>query len=229
MPQTSNKAASLLRWYIRFTRFATTHLVRLQENEYACGGSCAMMVHCRMNRLTNITDGMATEQAMKENVRQKVTGAGAWEPANEGLSGDEVAELLNSFNIGNWEFADVGEAGVTAAVVQSASFWNLSSVPIIVGTPTHWVMIDYMIKKPFGGSYWALICDTWDSYVHVQTMTPGQPVDYQYDVPFGSWSFPPIWPDRLGPGTARFTGEIIRCTGMPVLSRLGKIFLGNGL
>ena len=233
MPQTSNQAASLLRWYVRFTRFGTTHLVRLQENEMSCGPSCAMMVHCRMNRLTNVTDGMATEQSMIANVKQTVPGRANWNAATDGLTGDEVAALLNSFNIGTWQSQDVGQTGVTDALIDSASLFNLSSVPIIAGVTGpgvgHWVMIDYMIKNPFSGSYWALICDTWDSYVHVQSMSKGQAVDYNFSTPIGSWSFPPIWPDRTDSGTLRFDGSIVRCTGMPVLSRLGKVFLGNGV
>jgi hypothetical protein len=233
MPQTSNKAASLLCWYFRFTRFGTTHLVRLQENEFSCGPSCAMMIHCRMNRLTTITDGMATEQSMISNVKNKVTGQAGWDPDTQGQTGAEVAELLNSFNIGTWQDADVGANGVTDAIVNSASFFKISSVPIIarVSGPgvSHWVMIDYMIKNPLSGNYWALVCDTWDSYVHVVKMTKGQAMNYDFSTPIGSWSFPPIWPDRTDSGTLQFDGEIVRCTGMPVTARLGKVFLGNGL
>ncbi|ODU02608.1 MAG: hypothetical protein ABS79_00130 [Planctomycetes bacterium SCN 63-9] len=224
MPQTSNKAASLMRWYIRFTRFATSHLVRLQENEASCGPSCVMMVHCRMNRLTTITDGMATEQGMVQNVRTLVPGQGGWDPANDATSGDDVVALLNSFGIGTWQCDYVTPGGLSGALRDQASFFNLSTVPAIVHVDWgHWVMVDYMF-----GEY-AVICDPWDAHVHVTKVANGQAVPYNNRTPALSWSIPPVWKTRKGGGNGALSGWIIRCTGMDVKSRLGKVFLGNGV
>lgn len=228
------KASSLMRWYLRATRFGTFHLVRLQESENSCGPNSAMMVHARMNRLTTVTDGMAIEQSMIETVRANVPSLAAWDPATEYTDADQLAELLNSFGIGQWEAEDVGEGGVTAAAVESASLFQLSTVPLIVhvdwnGYGGHFVMIDGMIKKPIGNGYWGLVADPWDGHVHVTTMTTGHRVRYNNATPFLSWSIPPIPDDRVAGANGFFSGWIIRCTGMSVLARLGKIMLGAGL
>ena len=223
MPQTSNKAASLMCWYVRFTRFATTHLVRLQENEASCGPSCVMMAHCRMNRLTTVTDGMATEQGMVQNVRTVVPGKAGWDPANDATSGNDIVTLLNSFGIGQWECTFVGPLSLAGALRDQASFFNLSSVPVIVHVDWgHWVLIDYMFGK------YAVVCDPWDAQVHVTSVVDGQAVVYNNRSPVLAWSIPPVWKTRQGGGTGSFSGWIIRCTGMDVTARAGKVLLGNG-
>jgi hypothetical protein len=212
-----------MRWYIRLTRFATTHLVRLQENENSCGPNCVAMVHCRMNRLTNITDGMATEQGMVKNVQAKVPGMAAWDPDTTPTSGDDLVNLLHSFGIGKWECVFVGDTTLAGALKKQASFFNLSSVPVIVHVDWgHWVVIDYMFGK------YAVVCDPADGNVHVTTVQDGSAVVYNNRSPILSWSIPPVWSVRKGGGTGSFSGWIIRCTGMDCKARAGKIFLGNG-
>lgn len=229
------KASSLMRWYVRTTRFATTHLVRLQENEESCGPNCAAMVHCRMNKVTTVTHGMAIEQSIVETVRANATGLSTWDPSREYTQCGHLSELLNKFVMGQWEYADVGEEGVTAAAVASASVFQLSTVPIIALVNwtsvqgSHFVMIDGMIKKPLGDGYWALVADPWDGHVHVTSMTPGQRVVYNNATPYLSWSIPPIPPARIGGADGVFSRWVVRCTGMSVMARLGKIMLGAGV
>jgi hypothetical protein len=193
-----------------------------------------MMVHCRMNKVTTVTDGMAIEQSMIGTVQANVTGKANWDPDTEYTDAANMAELLNSFGIGQWQATNVGDTGVTAAAVASASFFQLSTVPIMVhvdwnGYGGHWVMIDYMFKKPIGNGYWAVVADPWDGHVHVTSMTPGQRVTYNNATPFLSWSIPPIPADRVAGANGFFSGWVVRCTGMSVLARLGKVMLGTGL
>jgi hypothetical protein len=234
MPTVAQAATSLMRWYVRTTRFGTVHLVRMQESENSCAPNCAMMVHCRMNKLTNITDGMAIEQSMIKNVRSTVTGKAAWDPDTEYTNAADMAQLLNSFGIGQWTSGNVGDTGVTAAAVDSASFFNLSTVPIMIhvdwnGAGGHWVMIDYMFKKPWAKGYWGVVADPWDGHVHVTDMTPGARVTYNNKTPDLSWSIPPIPKTRITGATGFFSGWIVRCTGMNAKARLGKVLLGCGI
>ena len=228
------KVASLMRWYVRTTRFGTIHLVRMQESENSCGPNCCMMVHGRMTRITNISDGMAIEQSMIKTVRKNVTSLSAWDPATQYTNAGDLATLLNSFGIGQWSCDNVGEGGVTKAAVDSASFFNLSTVPLIVhvawnGGGGHFVMIDYMFRKPWGKGYWGLVADPWDGHVHVIDMEPGVRVSYVSKTPGISWSIPPIPKDRIAGATGSFSGWVVRCTGMNAKARMGKVLLGTGL
>jgi hypothetical protein len=189
-----------------------------------------MMVHTRMNKVTTIANAMATEPGMVAKVQGIVAG---WNPATDYTSGTDIANLLNSCGIGQWAAADVGTNGVTQAAVDSASLFNLSTVPLIalIGGATwgHWVLIDYMVKRPWGDGYWGIIADPWDAHVYVIRMALNAAVSYNLTGPSLAWSIPPIPQDRLTGCTAQFKGSIVRCTGMDVKSRLGKVFLGAGV
>jgi hypothetical protein len=223
------QASSLMKWYIRLTRFGTTHLVRLQENQMSCGPNCVMMVHTRMNKVMTVANAMATEHSMLATMQGIIPGY----DGTAGTTPADMANLLNGLGIGQWADADVGTTGIAQAAVDSASLFNLSTVPLLAVVAgagwSHFVLIDYMIKKPFGGGYWAIVADPWDAHVYVITMNTNAAVRYDLVGPSIAWSIPPIPQERLTPCQAQFTGSIVHCTGMDVKSRLGKIFLGAGV
>jgi hypothetical protein len=213
-------------WFVRITRFGTTHLVRAQEAENSCGINSVMMAVCRMNKLTLLADGNYAEQLVYPK----------YDASYDGTSytyTDKLADLLNKLKMGTWESVDVGATGVADAVVKSASFFQLSSVPIIVHVRWddgggHFVLIDYTFNVL--GNHYATVCDPWDGHVHVTKMKSGSAVRYEADTKSViGWSIdkPTHSYDKVNKG--KFSGWLVRCTGMDVKARLGKVFLGTGM
>jgi hypothetical protein len=150
-----------------------------------------------------------------------------------GTTGGPLTRLLNTLGIGKWEYIDYGQNGAAEAVIDSANVFQLTTCPIILGVDWdgghggHWVMVDDVINL-FGHAY-ACVNDPWDADVHVMRIKKGQPIVYEAKSPRFSFD---LWGKHgtYSGGKGVVAGDLIRCTGMDVKSRLGKVFLsGNPL
>jgi hypothetical protein len=214
-------------WFVRLTRFGSTHLVRGQEAPASCGINCVMMAVCRMNKWKLIADGNNVEQLVYPKYDASYVGT------SYTYTG-KLAALLNKLGIGEWESVNVGEAGVAQALIDSAAFLQLSSVPVIVHVEWnnhngHFVLVDYTYNV-FGAQY-ATVCDPWDSHVHVTRLTKGGTT--QYDVDSDSvvgWSLDrPTNTYGTTINQGKFSGWIVRCKKVGGWARAGKFFFGTGM
>ena len=208
-------------WFVRYSRYATVHLVRAQEGRQACGVACSMMASCRMNKWKTVTEGMTSETETYRRIRA-VTPLTAYDGTGTIERGD-IATLLNSLGMGTWTPSLVPTTAVADAIMSDASVFQLSTVPIIVGITWnggggHWVMID-QVFNPFGTGH-AIVNDPWDANLHVITLTPG--VQMTYNAVRPTFSFE-LWGtgfadgralDYTTPSVGYFDGHIVRCTSM---------------
>jgi hypothetical protein len=214
-------------WFVRFSRFGTTHLVRAQDGPRACGIASVMMTCCRMNKWTTVSEGMLSE----DNVYTKYAGvSGAPYNGTTNTGGGFLVPLLNSLGIGNWVETFYGPSGVGAEIIKAATTFQLSTMPVIAhmnwaNGEGHYVVIDNVFTI-LGTSY-ACVNDPWDGNIHVTSFQTGSPITYNSGTPTFSFD---VWGSHFSytPGSqATFSGFLMYCTGMDVKARLGKVFLSG--
>src|SRR4051812_4211516 len=95
---------ALSNWFVRFSRFGTTHLVRAQEGANACGAACAMMAACRMDKVRTVAEAMHSETKTYDKVNAVTSYPAAtgenFVGSNAGIAATEMAELMNSLGMG---------------------------------------------------------------------------------------------------------------------------------
>jgi hypothetical protein len=219
-------------WFVRFTRFGTTHLVRAQETPDTCGIACIMMICCRVNKWTTVREGMLVEK----NVYEKYdVASGQPKGTYNGKGGTDTqvrADVLNSLGIGTWQVDSIPEDKVADAIIESANTFQLSTMPVVLrvvwdGGGMHAVIVDNVIN--LFGTYYACVNDPVDGDVHVLKIAKGQPIIYEPKDPISVnlWGKPP---EKYAGDRGKFAGVITRCKSMDVSARLGKVFLsGNPL
>lgn len=213
------------RWFVRFTRFGTVHLVRSQSAGCSCGIASSMMACCRANKLTTIEQGMYIEK----DVYKKYDPSGSYDGTSYTF-GDKLVALLDGLGIGKWKCTNYGETGIGAAIVAAGNVYDISSMPVIAhivwdGGGAHFVLIDDVID--FFGDLYACVNDPWDGDVHVTKFTTGATIPYKAESPTFSVDF---WGSRNkygGGGKGKFSGWLIQCAGLPVTNRPGNVMLSG--
>jgi hypothetical protein len=221
-------------WFVRWSRFGTTHLVRAQEGRKACGVACSMMAACRMNKWKTVQEGMLSEADTYKKI-QKVTPLKTYDGTGS-IERDDMATLLNSLGMGIWTASLVDPTAVADDIASDASVFQLCTVPIITGITWnrrggHWVMIDQVFNV-FGTNY-AIVNDPWDANIHVMALTPGTKMTYNASRPTFAFE---VWGKEFADGSSLddryatasvgyFDGHIVRCTGMSTMQRVQHAIL----
>ncbi|MGK7866671.1 hypothetical protein [Falsiroseomonas sp. E2-1-a20] len=132
-------------WHVGFTRFASVHMVKKQDQVNSCGIACVLMVNFKIRKglmAQGVSTGSrvsasglpggsqigaglaraAIEWAVKSEpeiycIYGRVTGS-----VYDGTTythGMRHPAVLERLGLGRWEFVDVGEAGVPAALTRA--------------------------------------------------------------------------------------------------------------
>lgn len=184
-------------WFIRFTRFASAHVVHKQEQVNSCGIACILMINFKMKKGLMFAGLAASASVSTVPVigghlggtlsRAAINYAVQTEPRVYQIYGDVAGtvydgtsytnglshpEVLRRLGLGNWECVNVGQAGMAAAIHAAVS----SGAPCIVHVVwdsggAHFVCVDE--TTGFLGTRYAMVNDPGDGDVHVTSLTSG--------------------------------------------------------
>lgn len=191
-------------WFVRFSRFASVHMVRSQDLKFSCGMSSIVMTNFKMKKglmFAGMSAGaqisavpLPGAQYLGSTLSQASIGyaiktedevykiiAGISGSANDfdkgGVSMGLYPQALAQLGLGQWECVNVGEGSVMQAAIDS----NKAGAPIIVNN--HWdaggdhaMVIDE--THSFLGSTYLCICDPWDGELRVVSAAAGSAVRY---------------------------------------------------
>ncbi len=184
-------------WYVRFTRFASAHIVHKQEQVNSCGIACILMLNFKMKKGLMFS-GMAAGASLQTVpvvggylgatlAKASLDFAVKSEPEVYKIYGDVVGtvydgtsytnglkhpEVLKRLWLGNWECVDVGEAGMAAAIKAAVG----GGAPCIVHVVwdaggAHFVCVDE--TTDFFGTSYAMVNDPGDGDVHATVLNTG--------------------------------------------------------
>lgn len=195
-------------WFVRFSRFASVHMVRSQDLKFSCGMSSIVMTNFKIKKglmfagmsagaqlsavpvpgasyLGSTLSQAAIDYAVKSEQEVYKIIEGISGSANDfdkgGVSMGLYPQALAKLGLGQWECVNVGEG----SVVQAAKASNKAGAPIIVNN--HWdaggdhaMVIDDTYD--FFGSTYLCICDPWDGELRVVSSSAGSTVRYDGSV-----------------------------------------------
>jgi len=172
-------------WFTRFTRFGDVHLVYGQQDNMSCGLASVMMCVFKLNKLSPGATALTTENDICARYTAAL-GDPSYNPAATGTWPRHLATVLNQFTAGNWRWHrppinTVGTRLASKVGVTNGVGPTVNVEPVIIGVSwnrggAHWVVVDTV--RDFMGTKYATICDPWDTNVHIQSFTPGQPFLY---------------------------------------------------
>ena len=171
-------------WFTRVTRFGDMHLVYGQEANMSCGIASVIMCVFKINKLRPGAQAVHVEKEIYD--KYSAASGGAYKPEKVGTRPEHLVTVLDSLNCGKWQWSAVPSASASQRIIEEVGISGLGPTltvdPVIVGIDwdeggAHWVVIDTI--RSVGGTMYATICDPWDTNVHVQSLTPGQPFTYQ--------------------------------------------------
>ncbi|MCC7429127.1 MAG: hypothetical protein IT557_19725 [Alphaproteobacteria bacterium] len=195
-------------WFIRFTRFASAHMVYAQEQENSCGMACMMMVNFKMKKGLMFA-GMAAGSAMQAvpvlgsyvgptltraaidyavktepevyKAYTKVTGS-----PYDGTAYSDCSffpQVLADLGCGEWETVWMGQNGMGKGIKDAVK----NGAPCIGlvawdGGGAHFVVVD---ETHLG---YGCVNDPWDGQVHITRLNEGGAVRYNAGKPVIGWS-----------------------------------------
>jgi hypothetical protein len=166
-------------WFSRFTRFGDVHLVYGQEANMSCGIASVMMCIFKINKLKPGATAVTVEKDIYKKYEQQT--GGTYKPELTGTYPQHLAAVLNGFTKGNWRWhqkppEDVAQLLLDKVGTVGGIGPTITVNPVILGVDwdlggAHWIVVDTV--RTFMGSYYATICDPWDTNVHIQEFKPG--------------------------------------------------------
>jgi hypothetical protein len=222
-------------WFVRFTRFASTHFVYAQEAANSCGIASVMMAVLKINKWT-LSKALYVEKEVYKTYT-KVIKDQFPEAADELLHHKHdydgsfytyasiLAEVLNKMDVGTWKAKDVGKKHVAKEVIDAV---DKDDTPIIlltnwmnvkVGKHTkkkaggHFVLVDDIFDPPLLSGPYASVCDPWDGDVHITKVHAGHTVHYAANEGRLSWSVGGYKHEYTGTSNGHMNGWVVRCVG----------------
>jgi hypothetical protein len=180
-------------WFTRFTRFGDAHLVYGQEAGMSCGIASVMMCVFKINKLKPGKTAVTVEKDITAKYSTAV--GGGYDSEKTGTYPDKLANILNGFTSGNWQWHqtppnDVGKVLSDKVGVRGPFGPAVDVEPVILGVDwdqggAHWVVVD-TVRDVLGTRY-ATICDPWDTNVHVQSFSAKGTGPFLYDAASGGF------------------------------------------
>jgi hypothetical protein len=194
-------------WYIRFTRYASAHMVYAQEKQNSCGIASMMMVNFKIKKAAMMGGFAAAAAVSSVPLIGKTVGASMAQAAldyavksepyvyaeytkvtGSPYDGSTFTDCLNhpavlrNLGCGEWEAHWAGPAGMAKACKDAVD----KGAPCIVRVEWpngdgHFVVVD----ERHGSNI--IVCDPWDGEVRIVKATDGAQVDY--DAGAYVWSF----------------------------------------
>jgi len=195
-------------WFVRFSRFASVHMVRSQDLKFSCGMSSIVMTNFKLKKglmaagmaagsslsvipipgasyLGSTLSQAALDYAVKSEtevykIAQDISGS-ANDFDKQGIIITLYPQILAQLGLGQWECIFVGEGGIVQAAIDA----NKEGAPVIVNN--HWdaggdhaMVIDdtYTVR----GSTYLCVCDPWDGELRIVSATAGSTVKYDGSV-----------------------------------------------
>jgi hypothetical protein len=223
-----NKKGKGMSWFIRFTRFASAHIVYSQEKQNSCGMASIMMVNFKMKKglmLAGMAAGSAvsvvpviggqvgqslskaavnaavkTEQEVYQEYT-KVTGS-----PYDGSSYSDAThfpKVLGNLGLGQWELVQLG-TGLAKAIKDTTDAGAPCIGHVVWDSGgAHFVVID---ENHLG---YGCVNDPWDGNVHVTRMSDGKEIRYDASDCVG-WTIGGKKNDYPTGSTGRFSGWLVR-------------------
>lgn len=223
-------------WFLRITRFASAHVVKVQDKGNSCGMCSLQMVNFKMKKhiiAAGMTAGAEISQlpvvggviglaiarsAVNDAVRSEGEFYAAYDKyagtvTNFETTGSQMQyypSILADLRLGRWECINPGDTGFAQAVIDGTR----GGAPVLAGVTWnsgggHVVVIDE--AHQFGGQNYFCVCDPWDGEVRVVPGSPGSRVSYDTSTKPFSVNF---WGEgRPGGGPGFFDGELVRRVG----------------
>ncbi len=191
-------------WFVRFSRFASVHMVRSQDLKFSCGMASIVMTNFKIKKglmfagmsagaqlstipipgasyVGSTLSRAAFDYAVKSEqevyrIIESISGnTNDYDKA--GVSMGLYPQALTQLGLGQWECVNVGEGGVVQAAIDS----NKAGAPIIVNNhmdngADHAMVVDDTYS--FFGSTYLCICDPWDGELRIPSGSPGSTVRY---------------------------------------------------
>jgi hypothetical protein len=210
-------------WFTRFTRFGDAHIVFSQEGDNACGIACTMMCVFKINKFRPGAQASYAEQQIY--TRYAAASHGPYNGTAYTYT-NHLATTLNGLSCGTWEQANVGQNGVSQAIIDSCGTDYVGAGPLVNALHRNWPIIVLVGWNAGGahfvcvdtvnniaGSTWASVCDPWDGDVHITSFEAGQPFVYEGARQPLSWSLGPGPEHQYGsPSDGTASGWIVRRT-----------------
>jgi hypothetical protein len=191
-------------WFSRFDRFGSGHMVRSQDRDMSCGMSSMCMINFKMKKGLMFA-GMAAgaglsvvpipgasylgstlfRSAIDYAVASEDEVIAAYDEVegghhdfdHTGADPTLYPAVLRKLGLGEWERVDVGEAGITQAVIDATDDGSAVMVGVSWdGGGGHAVVIDE--THSFFGTRYLCVCDPWDGELRLITAAPGSTVVY---------------------------------------------------
>lgn len=180
-------------WFTRFTRFGDAHLVYGQEAEMACGLASVMMVIFKKNKLKPGKTAVTTEEAIRKEYEARL--GKAYDSTKVGTLPQHLCAILQKFVPTHlWVWRKPSPEAVPQMMIDRIGVddsWgpSVEVKPMILGVDwdaggAHWVVADTIRKS--GKTYYATICDPWDTNVHIQEFKTSHP--FVYDAKSGGFT-----------------------------------------
>ncbi len=191
-------------WFVRFSRFGSAHMVRSQDLDMSCAMASIVMVNFKMKKglmfagmaagaslqvsgvpggswLGSTLSSAARDYAIKSEAEvyklyEKHKG-GAHDFNTAGAQRTLYPKVLADLGLGQWEYVNVGKAGLAQAVIDTTSDGSACIVGCTWdGGGGHAMVIDDSFN--FFGSRYLAVCDPWDGELRITSATIGQTVKY---------------------------------------------------
>lgn len=191
-------------WFVRLSRFASVHMVRSQDKEMSCGMASIVMINFKIKKglmfagmaagaqiqTSGIPGGSFVGQTLSKaaygyavkseqevyDIYNKHEG-GTHDFDTTGATPSLYPKVLADLGLGQWERANVGEAGLVQAAIDATA----DGTPCMLGVTFdngagHAVVCDE--THSFFGTTYLCICDPYNGELYVVSCTPGQSVRY---------------------------------------------------
>lgn len=190
-------------WFIRFTRFASAHMVKSQDLRFSCAMSSICMVNFKMKKGAMFA-GMAAGSAVSvvpvvgtaigqtlsqasinyavasESRVYELYSAASGAPHDFDVSGANrtfYPTLLSDLGLGQWETVNVGEGAVAQAAIDATAGGAPAMLSITWDQGgAHAVVVDE--THAFFGTTYLCICDPWDGELRLVTANTGGATPY---------------------------------------------------
>lgn len=191
-------------WFVRLSRFASVHMVRSQDKNMSCGMASIVMINFKIKKglmfagmaagaqlsASGIPGGSYVGQTLSKaafdyavkseqevyKLYEKAKGS-AHDFNTTGATPSLYPQVLSDLGLGQWERANVGEAGIAQAIIDATA----GGTPCMVGVSWdggggHAVVCDE--THDFLGNKYLCICDPWNGELYVVSCAPGSTVRY---------------------------------------------------
>ncbi len=191
-------------WFVRLTRFGSAHMVRSQDLSNSCAMASVIMINFKMKKgamfagmaaggslsVSGIPFGSYLGQTLSQaainyavkseaeviKLYEKVKGA-SHDFENNGARPSFLPPIMSDLGLGQWETANVGEAGLAQAVIDATK----DGTPVLLACVWdagggHALVVDQV--HTFMGTNYFCVCDPWDAQVRIITASPGSTVRY---------------------------------------------------